>query len=262
MGSPKWGSDPAAKWGSDPGAKRSGSDPHLAADPDLPAPGITPARLLTLLSETTGDFGEVDVTLAEHSGVIHADLSMGANVASAGPLQANGNLSTRGAQLFGAGFMVTTEEGAALLDHSQGSSNSKQTIIRDYRNGRDLSDTPRGLKVIDAFGLTAEQLRTHHPAIYQRLLERVKPEREQNNRASYRDNWWIHGEPRKVMRKQLNGLPRYIATVVTSKHRLFQFLEAEILGDDALICIASKDAFHLGVLSSRSHAAWAWANGG
>ncbi|MBC7649085.1 MAG: hypothetical protein H7197_08230 [Vitreoscilla sp.] len=125
-----------------------------------------------------------------------------------------------------------------------------------------MADTPRGVKVIDAFGLTAEQLRTQYPVVYQWLLERLKPEREQNNRASYRDNWWIHGEPRKVMRKQLAGLPRYIATVETAKHRTFQFLDASILPDNMLIAIASNDAFHLGALSSQSHAAWAWANGG
>lgn len=72
-----------------------------------------------------------------------------------------------------------------------------QTIIRDYRNGRALTDAPRGVKDIDTFGLSAAQLRTQFPAIYQRLLEHVKPERDQNNRASYRDNWWIHGEPAK-----------------------------------------------------------------
>ncbi len=213
-------------------------------------------RLLTLVSETTGEFGEVAVELAEHNGVVHADLSVGANVASSGPLQANENLSCPGVKLHGAGFIVTPDEAAAFK--LQGS----QTIIRDYRNGRDLTGEPRGVKVIDAFGWTAAELRARFPAVYQWLLERVKPEREHNNRATYRDNWWLFGEPRRELRPALANLRRYIATVVTSKHRLFQFLEAEILADDALICIASSDAFHLGVLSSKLHTAWAWANGG
>ena len=74
-----------------------------------------PARLLTLTSETTGKLGEVDVTLAEHNGIIHADLSVDVNVASAVALEANENLSKRGVQLFGAGFIVTPEEAALLL---------------------------------------------------------------------------------------------------------------------------------------------------
>ncbi len=90
----------------------------------------------------------------------------------------------------------------------------------------------------------------------------MKPERDQNNRATYRDNWWIFGEPRRDLRPALAGLPRYIATVETAKHRLFQFLDASILPDNMVIAIASNDAFQLGVLSSSVHEAWALAQGG
>ena len=225
-----------------------------------------PARLLTVTHETTGEFGEVTVTLLENSGRIHADLSVGANVASAVALQANANVSSPGVKLHGAGFIVTPEEAADLLPlppgEGWGEGQPDRRIIREYRNGRDLTDAPREVKVIDLFGLASEQVRSQFPAVYQRLLERVKPERDQNNRASYRDNWWIHGEPRRVMRNQLAGLTRYIATPVTSKHRTFQFLAASILADDALICIASDSAFELGVLSSNLHVVWALATGG
>jgi hypothetical protein len=45
-------------------------------------------------------------------------------------------------QLFGAGFILTAEEAAAM---------GNPAILKDCRNGRDLSDAPRGAKVIDAF---------------------------------------------------------------------------------------------------------------
>ena len=89
----------------------------------------------------------------------------------------------------------------------------------------------------------------------------MKPERDQNNRASYRDNWWFFGEPRKVLRQQLTGLPRYIATVETAKHRTFQFLDASILPDNKLVAIALSEAFHHGVLSSHVHGLWSLAAG-
>ena len=60
------------------------------------------------------------------------------------------------------------------------------------------------------------------------MVDHVKPERDTNNRQSYRDNWWIHGEARGQFRPALIGLRRYIATVETSKHRFFVFLEASI----------------------------------
>ena len=57
------------------------------------------------------------------------------------------------------------------------------------------------------------------------------------------------------------GLPRCIVTVETTKHRVFQFLPAEVAPDHSTIAIASADAFHLGVLSSRIHVVWALAAG-
>jgi hypothetical protein len=116
--------------------------------------------------------------------------------------------------------------------------------------------------VIDFFGLTAEKVREQYPAAYQHVLERVKPERDQNNRAFYRDNWWLFGEARKDWRQMGVGLSRYIATVETSKHRAIQFLDREILPDNMLIAIALNDSLPLGVLSSRLHSTWALAAGG
>lgn len=215
-------------------------------------PGAGEGRLQSVSSEAPGQDGEVAVTLEEWRGVIHADLSVGANVTAAVPLQAMSGISSPGVKLHGAGFIVTPAQAAAL---------GQAAIIHDYRNGRDLTDKPRGVQVIDAFGLSADELRRQHPAVYQWLLDRVKPEREQNNRATYRDNWWLFGEPRRDLRPALAGLPRYIATVETAKHRLFQFLDASILPDNKLIAIALDDAFYLGVLSSRLHNAWALATG-
>ena len=214
--------------------------------------GTNEGRLQAVTSETPGQDGEVTVTLKERRGVIHADLSVGADVTTAVALQAMSGISSPGVKLHGAGFIVTPAEAAAL---------GQPTIVHNYRNGRDLTDKPRGVQVIDAFGLTADGLRSQHPAVYQRLVDRVKPERDQNNRATYRDNWWLFGEPRKDLRPALAGLPRYIATVETAKHRLFQFLDASILPDNKLIAIALDDAFYLGVLSSRLHTVWALATG-
>ncbi len=214
-------------------------------------------RLLSVIDEQTGEFGEVAVTLTKRDGLIHADLSVGANVAGAVALRAMAGVSSPGVKLHGAGFIVTPAEAAGL---------GNTTLIHDYRNGRDLTDKPRGARVIDAFGLDAETLRAQHPTVYQWLLERVKPERDAKGTtkdgAGYAKLWWLHGKPRQEMRRQLAGLPRYIATVETAKHRTFQFLDASILPDNMLIAIAVNDAFALGILTSQLHIEWALATGG
>lgn len=216
-------------------------------------------RLQTVKFENQGDFGEVSVTLTERKGLIHPDLTIGANVAGVQSLQAMSGISSPGVKLHGAGFIITREEAMSL---GWGSVAGLEKHIREYRNGRDLTATPRDVLVIDLFGLDADAVRSRFPAIYQWVDERVKPERDQNNRATYRDNWWLFGEPRKDLRSALVGLPRYIATVETAKHRAFQFLDASILPDNMLISICSSDALLLGVLSSAVHVHWALATGG
>ena len=133
--------------------------------------------------------------------------------------------------------------------------------IRPYRNGRDLTQTPRGVLAIDLYPLGVEAVRRDFPAVYQWLVERVKPERDQQKDKDLREKWWLHRRNNEDMRRSLSGLPRYIATVQTSKHRFFVFLESEILPDDKLIAIASHDATVLGVLSSVVHVTWALASG-
>jgi len=223
------------------------------------AAGEHKGLLQNVMSEVEGDGDGFDIELATKTGKIRADLTIGADVAGAVPLMANSNLSCPGVKLHGSGFIITPDEAAQL---GLGTAQGIETFIRHYRNGRDITSTPRGVMVIDLFGLPEENVRDRFPAIYQWILERVKPERDQNKRKSYRDSWWIHGEPRGQFRPALIGLPRYIATVETAKHRFFTFLDASILPDNKLIGIAVDDAGVLGVLSSRAHVLWALAAGG
>ena len=216
-------------------------------------PGDAPGTLQTVVGEGGAEADAVHIELAEKTGRIHADLSIGADVVGAKALRANEGISSPGFKLHGAGFIVTPDEAAKLQPCDR---------IHPYRNGRDLADKPRGVSVIDLYGLTADEARSRYPATYQWVLERVKPERDQNNRATYRDNWWLFGEARKDLRAMLAGQPRYIATVETTKHRTFQFLDASIAPDNMLVCIALADAYTLGVLSSQVHVVWALAAGG
>ena len=214
--------------------------------------GNVPGLLQTVVEEGGAESDAVHVELAEKTGRIHADLSIGADVVGANALRSNEGLTSRGLMLFGAGFIVTPEEAATLQPCDR---------IRPYRNGRDLTDKPRGVLVIDFFGLSVEEARSRYPAAYQWVLERVKPERDQNRDKQIKSNWWLHGRTRSEWRPALIGQPRYIATVETAKHRAFQFLDASIAPDNKLVCIALADAFHLGVLSSQIHGTWALAAG-
>ena len=58
------------------------------------------------------------------------------------------------------------------------------------------------------------------------------------------------------MRPALVGLGRYIVTVDTAKHRIFQFIASGVICDDKAVLICNDDALYVGVLSSKIHLIW------
>ena len=222
--------------------------------------GAREGRLLRVVAEEPGeDEGAAKVEFAEQYGLIHTDLTIGPNVATAIPLRANERLSATGVKLHGSGFLVTQEKAREL---GLGKLPGLDQHIRSDRHGRDITSCSRGLTVIDLDALEIEEVRTRFPAVYQHVLTTVKPERDVNREPSRKRFWWRFGRRNTELRTALRGLRRYIATPETAKHRFFVFLDASVLPDNKLVNIGSSDAFVLGVLSSRIHVAWALAAGG
>lgn len=215
-------------------------------------------RLCQTLSEAALDTDQPQIELSAREGRINSDLTVGADTSQAMGLQANVGLSSRGMMLFGKGFIVSPQQAEAL---GLGRRAGLEEHIRIYRNGRDLMARPRGAMVIDLHGLRSDHVREQYPEIYQHLLRTVKVERDRNRDADIKARWWLFGRTRDEIRPALAPLQRYIATVETAKHRVFQFLDASILPDNMLVAVALSDAFHLGVLSSRIHVAWCLAQG-
>ncbi|HEY3638684.1 MAG TPA: type IIL restriction-modification enzyme MmeI, partial [Rhizomicrobium sp.] len=206
------------------------------------------------------------VEFGEGTGYVNSDLTVGVDVTTADALLANQGLCSPGVKLHGDGFIVTRSEAEQL---GLGKRPGLENYIREYRNGRDLTSRPRDVMVIDLFGLDADEIRERFPEIYQHLSLTIKPQREKQAKKSptkdakaYAEHWWIFGKPRQQLRPALRGLNRYIATVETTKHRVFQFLGKSILPDNMLVVVASNNAFHLGVLSSRIHRIWTVQQGG
>jgi hypothetical protein len=198
------------------------------------------------------------VELDKRPGNVLANFTLGADVSLAQPLLANEALASRGVSLHGSGFIVTPKQAEGL---GLGKVPGLENHILPYRNGRDLAQRPRGVMVIDLYGLKIEDVQRRFPDVYQRIHDYVKPERDENKRKAYRDNWWIFGEPRSDFREFTDALSRYVSTVETCKHRFFQFLDASVRPDNMLVNIGLQDAAALSVLSSRPHVRWMLAAG-
>ena len=228
--------------------------------------GTVEGRLLTVASEAGLDTDTPAITFTERAGTINADLSVGTDVTGARPLLANEWLCSPGVKLHGSGFIITPTQAAFL---GLGRREGLERHIRPYLNGRDLTGRSRNVMIIDLFGLTEVEVRRRFPEVYQHLLTTVKPAREAQagtsgtpDSLSYAANWWLLGKPRPELRRAIASLNRFIATVETTKHRLFQFLDADTLPDNMLVATASNDAFVLGILSSRAHLQWTFGNCG
>ncbi|WP_374432723.1 class I SAM-dependent DNA methyltransferase [Inhella sp.] len=217
--------------------------------------GVGLGTLSQVESESDGTDGEVTVALSQRSGTIGPDLRVGAAVATATALRANAGLSGMGVALHGSGFIIEPSQAAALRV-------AGASVIAPYLGGRDLLQRPRERYLIDFSGLTEAEARATNPAAYQRVMDYVKPERDHNSRRTIRELWWRFGWERPLVRKAIKPLSRYVGTTETAKHRAFQFIDANVLSDHMVVCIASSDATHLGVLSSQIHIDWALAAGG
>ncbi len=190
--------------------------------------------------------------------VIHGDLSGGADVAGASELKANLDMAYTGMYPLGQGFVVFPEE----YDSAVGNDGDTDSVLKTYFTARDLTQKDRQTKVVDFFPRTKEEARSTFPSLFQRILEQVKPKRDQDKRAAYRDKWWLFAEPRTNLRAAIADIERFILVPRTAKHFSFQFVPSDAIPDSSVVAIASNDAYVLGVLSTRIHKTWALFSGG
>ncbi|MBK7825668.1 DNA methyltransferase [Nannocystis sp.] len=187
---------------------------------------------------------------------IHGDLSTGARVRSALPLRANAGICSQGVTPLGDGFRLGEADLRRLgvrLPHP---------VVKPYLIGEYVMKRPRAEWIIALDGLSEAEARARYPRLLEHVRREVRPIREAQNDLLPRRRWWLFGRTRPGLRRALVGLPRYIATSRTSRHRVFVFVPADTLPDTKIVAIATADAAHLAVLSSRVHVAWALRAGG
>ncbi len=197
--------------------------------------------------------GEIRVPRLNFDLTSHADVANAVKI----PLRSNQGLAACGFMLAGSGFILEGAEATSILARDARYS----TVVRPYRKGAELTGRPGSLYVID-FGLLLEAEARVYPLPFDIVRDRVKSERDANNDRGRRTFWWRFGRTNERLRAALDHLPRYIATTETAKHRMFAFLDGTVAADHMVICIASSDAFVLGILSSLIHVTWALNAGG
>ena len=188
---------------------------------------------------------------------IGSDLAAGSGgFVQAVPLTGNRGFSFRGTTKNGP-FDIPGElarEWLRLPANPNGRPNSD--VLKPWINGMDVTRRPVGKWIIDFGWEMSEPEAALYEAPFQHAREHVYPMRQRNRRDAYREYWWRYGEARPGMWRALDGLPRYIATSMVAKHRLFVWCDSRVCPDQQLIVIARDDDITFGILHSRFHEAW------
>ncbi len=133
---------------------------------------------------------------------------------------------------------------------------SNADVLRPWWNGADVTRRSSDRWIIDFGWEMSERAASLFEAPFEYAKERVFPERLQNQRESYRKQWWRHVRPRPALITKLAALRRYIVTPTIAKHRIFIWLDRRIVPDHQLIAVARDDDTTFGILQSRFHEAW------
>lgn len=173
-------------------------------------------------------------------------------------LGANKGKCFQGAVPVGDGFLVDEATALNLLSRLDA---SYSEVVRQYLIGEDLTkrvDQSPSRWAIDFAGRPLEAAR-QYPAALDIVRLKVKPSRDHNAMQSRRERWWQFGSPAAGMRIAIEPLQRYIAAPRIGKRLLPTWQDTCVCPSDLVNVFAFDDDYSMGILLSRAHDAWAWA---
>jgi hypothetical protein len=186
---------------------------------------------------------------------INADLTDSIDLTSAIPLKENKGLWAYGSQQK-APFDIAFDLGLRFRAAPNPFGKCNADVVRRAINGKQLLQRLSDAWVID-FG---ENTHEAEAALYEEPFEYVRavvfPLRENHREVRQRVKWWLHARPSPKYRRILATQSRYIATPVVSKHRVFVWLDGDVLVDHQIVVFAREDDYFIGVLQSRLHDVW------
>ncbi len=173
-------------------------------------------------------------------------------------LAANRDRCFQGPIPVGAGFIIDDATAAQLLSRREA---PYADVVRPYVIGEDVAQRPDQSPsrwAIDFAGLPLEHA-AKYPAALDIVRREVKPKRDINQDRGFREKWWQFGRPRGEMRAALAPLTRFVTAVRVGKRLTLAWQDAQVCPSDLTIVFAFDDDYSMGILLSRAHDAWAWA---
>jgi methylase of polypeptide subunit release factors len=167
----------------------------------------------------------------------------------------NATKSFIGSYVLGMGFVLEPDEAAALIAKDP----RNRDVLFPYLNGEDLNSRPDQSPsrwVINFFDWPLEKAETY-PDVLKIVREKVKPERDLNNRTQRRELWWQFAERAPALYASIKRLPRFLVHPFTSKHHAFIFYTPGLVVSHMTVAVALSEWGDLALLQSGIH--WTWA---
>lgn len=174
------------------------------------------------------------------------------------PLPQNAGRAFQGPIPVGKGFIIGSSVAESLLADP---TIDYTPVVRRYLVGDDIAnrvDQSPSRWIID-FDQRALEQAAKFPRALEIVRQDVRPGRERVRRENHRLKWWIFGEPRVSMRKTVKPKRRYAAVGRVGKRLLVAWFDVAVCPSDLVVVFAFDDDYSMGVLMSRAHDAWAWA---
>ncbi len=176
-------------------------------------------------------------------------------------LAENLDIGFQGCYIAGMGFILAPEEAQAWL----GRDPRNAQILFPFISGEDLnSESNSSTKrwIID-FNDRPEDEAKRYPLPYERVLERVRPERQRTRpdgtyqlRKPLPQRWWQYAEKRPGLRKAIKKLDEALAIAVVSKTVMPTRVPTNQVFSNKVIVFATDSYAEQAVLSSSIHQMW------
>lgn len=182
-------------------------------------------------------------------------------------LIANQNKSFQGSIVLGMGFVLTPEKAQALIDKDP----RNKDVLFPYLNGEDLNSRPdqspsRWVINFKDWALDAEHddpkkpkgapYAADYPDCLAIVREKVKPERDKNNRKERREKWWQYAEKCPALYGAIEGCDRVLVCPIVTKYVSFTFVPSNFVYMHKLTVFPMEKWLVCALLQSTMHEIW------
>ncbi len=198
---------------------------------------------------------------------INSSLSVGIDVASAGPLLANTKPQRcfNGQMIGHRGFLISADERAKWITLDR----RNREVTFPYLNGMDaLSGAELDRYVID-FEQRDRYQAESYTISFDRVRSTVLPDRERKaeegkdaegkvrpHHKGFLAHWWRLSFGRPEMLSVIKPLPRYLACAYVTRRPIFMFISSDIRPSNLIQVFGFADDYSFGILQSHLH--WLW----